>query len=188
MTPRTGDDMTSAERTALYRTLAHPLRARILAYLGKHGEANSAALATELGESTGSTSYHLRKLAELGLITEIAEKSTGRERWWKSLPFSHTTPDPATMEPAELAAAEHLARLKSGRDIELYLRAVREWAGPQGWAQVQRHGTHLTKDQVVAFMSEYRTLLERYTVDRENAPEGAEPMNIRLFAVPDAPA
>ncbi|MFI6168214.1 helix-turn-helix domain-containing protein [Nocardia sp. NPDC051052] len=188
MAPRRSDDMTSAERTALYRTLAHPLRGRILDYLGKYGEANSATLAEVLGESTGSTSYHLRKLAELGLITEIAEKSAGRERWWKSLPFSHTTPDPASMAPEEYAAAEHLARLKSGHDIELYLRAVREWAGPDGWAQVQRHGTYLTKNQVGEFMSEYLTLLERYTVDRENAPDGAEPMRIRLFAVPEAPA
>ncbi|QBS40415.1 helix-turn-helix domain-containing protein [Nocardia sp. CS682] len=188
MAPHRSDDMTSAERTALYRTLAHPLRGRILDYLSKHGEANSATLANALGESTGSTSYHLRRLAELGLIAEVVQKSTGRERWWRSLPFSHTTPDPASMEPAEYAAAEQLARVKSGRDIELYLRAVREWAGPDGWAQVQRHGTYLTKAQVGEFMSEYLTLLERYTVDRAGAPEGAEPMNIRLFAVPETPA
>ncbi|MFG1795470.1 helix-turn-helix domain-containing protein [Nocardia sp. NPDC049149] len=188
MALRRSDDMTSAERTALYRTLAHPLRGRILDYLGKHGEANSATLADVLGESTGSTSYHLRKLAELGLIAEIAEKSAGRERWWKSLPFHHTTPDPATMEPAEYAAAEHLGRLKAGHDVELYLRAVREWAGPDGWAQVQRLGTHLTKAQVGEFMTEYLALIERYTFAREDAVDGAQPMSIRLFAVPDSPA
>ncbi|MFC9439105.1 helix-turn-helix domain-containing protein [Nocardia sp. NPDC057030] len=188
MAPRSSDDMTSAERTALYRTLAHPLRGRILDYLGKHGEANSATLAEVLDESTGSTSYHLRKLAELGLITEIAEKSTGRERWWKSLPFEHTTPDPATMAPAEYAAAEHLGRLKAGRDIDLYLRAVREWAGPDGWAQVQRTGTYMTKDQVIAFVAEYKALLARHGAAREDAPEDARPMSVRLFAVPEAPA
>ncbi|MFI6999565.1 helix-turn-helix domain-containing protein [Nocardia sp. NPDC050175] len=188
MAPRKPDDMTSAERTALYRTLAHPLRGRILQYLGKHGEANSATLAEVLDESTGSTSYHLRKLAELGLITEIAEKSAGRERWWKSLPFEHTTPDPATMAPAEYAAAEHLGRLKAGHDIDLYLRAVREWAGPDGWAQVQRTGTYMAKAQVREFVEEYKALLARYSFSREDAPADAKPMSVRLFAVPDKPA
>jgi DNA-binding transcriptional ArsR family regulator len=179
----TGPGMTSTERTALYRTLAHPLRGQILQYLGRHGEANSTALARHLGESTGTTSYHLRKLAELNLIEEIREKSGGRERWWRSLPFSHTTPDPATMEPAEYAAAEHFARLRVGRDIELYVRANKEWAGPDGWAQVQRHGGSMTKGELLAFMSEYRTLLGKYVHAREDAPEEGRPVLLRFFAV-----
>ncbi|MFI9510027.1 helix-turn-helix domain-containing protein [Nocardia sp. NPDC052566] len=185
---RKAEEMSSAERTALYRTLAHPLRGQILAYLGKHGEANSAALAGVLHESTGTTSYHLRKLAELGLIEEIAEKSAGRERWWKSVPFQHVTPDPAAMAPEELAAAEHLARLRASRDTDLYHRAVREWTGPDGWAQLWRAGSYLTKDQVAAFAAEFQELLRRYQVMRADAPDDARQMNIRLFAVPDEQA
>ncbi|QIS14590.1 winged helix-turn-helix domain-containing protein [Nocardia arthritidis] len=182
------EEMTSAQRTALYRSLAHPLRAQILDYLGKHSEANSATLAEVLHESTGTTSYHLRKLAELGLIEEIAEKSAGRERWWKSLPYGHTSPDPATMEPAEYAAAAHLAGLKTSRDIELYLRAMKEYSGPTGWAQVRRTGTYMTHEQWVAFIGEYHELVMRYATQRADAPEGARAMNIRFFAVPEDPA
>jgi DNA-binding transcriptional ArsR family regulator len=182
------EEMTSAERTALYRTLAHPLRGRILQYLGRHGEANSTALARHLGESTGTTSYHLRKLAELNLIEEIPEKSHGRERWWRSRPFSHTMPDPATMEPAEYAAAEHVTRQRIGRDMELYLRASQEWTGPDGWAQVQRHGGYMTRDEVAAFMAEYRALLDKYSHLREDAPDEAHAMLLRFFAVPEEPA
>ncbi|MEU1403295.1 helix-turn-helix domain-containing protein [Streptomyces sp. NPDC005728] len=176
-------EMTSLERTALYKSLGNPLRRRILDYLGRHGEANSTVLARELGESSGTTSYHLRKLAEQRLIEEIPEKSGGRERWWRVLPFSHTTPDPATMSPEEYAAAEHLAHLKIEFDTALFRRAHQEYRGPEGWAQVQRHGTWMTREELLAFMGEYHTLLQRYGHLREEAPEGARPVSIRFYAV-----
>ncbi|MER5381025.1 helix-turn-helix domain-containing protein [Streptomyces sp. NPDC002688] len=179
-------ELTSLERTALYKSLGNPLRRRILDYLGRHGEANSTVLARELGESSGTTSYHLRKLADQYLIEEIAEKSGGRERWWRALPFRHTTPDPATMTPEEFAAVEGVARLKIEMDTGLYLRAHKEYAGPEGWAQVQRAGNWMTKDELLDFVQEYRALLDRYGHPREDAPEGARPVHLRFFAVPDA--
>ena len=45
------------------KALAHPLRVRILHVLTTRGPQTSSSLAAELGESTGSTSYHLRLLA-----------------------------------------------------------------------------------------------------------------------------
>ncbi|MEW2153985.1 helix-turn-helix domain-containing protein [Streptomyces sp. NPDC007189] len=173
-------EMTSLERTALYKSLGNPLRRRILDYLGRHGQANSTVLARELGESSGTTSYHLRKLAEQRLIEEIPEKSGGRERWWRALPFRHTTPDPATNQ-----AAARLARLKIEFDTALYRRAHEEYRGPGGWAQVQRHGTWLTRAELLDFMREYQALLERYGHPREEAPEGARPVLMRFYAVPE---
>ena len=178
-------ELTSLERTALYKSLGNPLRRRILDYLGRHGEANSTVLARELGESSGTTSYHLRKLAEQRLIEEIPEKSGGRERWWRGLPFSHTTPDPATMAPQEHEAAGHLALLKIDADTELFRRAHEEYRGPDGWAQVQRTGTWLTRDELLAFMREYRALLDRYGHPRETAPPGARPVTMCFYAVPE---
>ncbi|MFI5775778.1 ArsR/SmtB family transcription factor [Nocardia sp. NPDC051570] len=185
MSKRDVGDMTSAERTALYRTLAHPLRSRILQYLGTHPQANSTTLAEFLGESTGTTSYHLRKLADSRLIEEIAEKSRGRERWWRILPFNHNVPDPATMQPAERAAVEHWAQLKIAADIQFYLRATKEWTGPAGWAQLSRYGTYMTHEQLQAFMNDYLDLVERHSYQREDAPPEARRMAFRFFAVPD---
>lgn len=176
-------ELTSLERTALYKSLGNPLRRRILEYLGRHGEANSTVLARELGESSGTTSYHLRKLAEQRLIEEIPEKSGGRERWWRLLPFSHITPDPATMTQEEFEAARHLALLKIDVDTDLFRRAHEEYRGPDGWAHVQRHGTWLTREELIAFMRDYRALLDRYGHSRETAPEGARPVNMRFYAV-----
>ena len=38
-----------------------------------------------LGESSGSTSYHLRRLAAFGFVEEVPGQSPGRERWWRAL-------------------------------------------------------------------------------------------------------
>jgi DNA-binding transcriptional ArsR family regulator len=46
------------------------------------GPATATTLAGRVGESTGSTSYHLRQLARHGFIEEAAKRE-GRERWWR---------------------------------------------------------------------------------------------------------
>jgi DNA-binding transcriptional ArsR family regulator len=64
------------------RALAHPLRVRILELL-LDGPATATTLGELLGESSGTTSWHLRQLAEHGLIVEDTSRGNRRERWWK---------------------------------------------------------------------------------------------------------
>jgi DNA-binding transcriptional ArsR family regulator len=67
--------------------MAHPLRLEILGLLVQ-GPATASMLARRLGESSGSTSYHLRVLARAGAVVEDPELGTRRERWWRrSDPF-----------------------------------------------------------------------------------------------------
>src|SRR4030095_2278376 len=72
------------------KALAHPLRMRLLAGLRYHGRATATMLGERLGESSGSTSYHLRVLAEHGFIEEVpghaGGRGRGRERWWRGGP------------------------------------------------------------------------------------------------------
>ena len=42
------------------KALAHPLRVRIFDLLSAHGPQTASSLASMLGETSGSTSYHLR--------------------------------------------------------------------------------------------------------------------------------
>lgn len=63
--------------------LAHPLRSRLLKLLRIDGPATASGLAGRLGESSGLTSYHLRKLAEVGLVEEDTDRGNRRERWWR---------------------------------------------------------------------------------------------------------
>lgn len=62
--------------------MAHPLRLEILGLLVE-GPATASALARRLGESSGTTSYHLRVLARAGAVEEVPELGTRRERWWR---------------------------------------------------------------------------------------------------------
>jgi predicted ArsR family transcriptional regulator len=66
------------------RVLAHPLRAKLLGRLRVDGPATATRLADALGTNTGATSYHLRRLAEVGLVAEDDHATRGRERWWRS--------------------------------------------------------------------------------------------------------
>ena len=66
------------------RVLAHPLRSRLLGQLRLDGPATATRLAQRLGTNTGATSYHLRQLAEVGLVADDAGTGHGRERWWRS--------------------------------------------------------------------------------------------------------
>ena len=190
-TPRSGpprpgpNPPTSTERTELYRTLTNPVRRRILDYLGRCEAANSTSVAQALGESTGTTSYHLRKLAEQHLIEEIAERSGGRERWWRRLPMDHRPAAPGDRTPEERDMLRQFRAQQLSTDIELALRAEEEFAGPDGWVQGSRAGCYMTRPELLAFYDEYMGLLQKYGHTRAGAPDGARLIALRFFALPD---
>ncbi|MGW5736176.1 MULTISPECIES: ArsR/SmtB family transcription factor [Streptomyces] len=80
--PRTHKVHTLTPRSL--RGLAHPLRMQLLKSLRKEGPATASQLADRLGESSGSTSYHLRQLAAHGFVEDAPERGKGRERWWRA--------------------------------------------------------------------------------------------------------
>lgn len=189
VTPPEPAGRANGDRSAIYRTLANPLRRRILSHLQRHGEANSTSLARALGESTGTTSYHLRKLAEQRFIEEIPERSGGRERWWRALPFHIQPPDPDAMEAAERSALLAHTRAQADHDIDLYFRVLTQYEGPGGWAQSSRGGFYMTKEELLAFYEEYLALLWKHGhATARDAPEGARPVALRFFAIPDEDA
>lgn len=67
------------------RVMAHPLRMRLLSALRVNGPATATRLAEWIEESSGVTSYHLRKLAEIGVVEEDTERGTRKERWWRAV-------------------------------------------------------------------------------------------------------
>jgi DNA-binding transcriptional ArsR family regulator len=175
---------TSEERTELYKTLTNPVRRRILEYIGQHREANSTSVARALGESTGTTSYHLRKLADQRLIEEIPERSGGRERWWRLLPVDHVPAAPGDRTREEEDALAEWSSQRLSADIELYIRALAEYEGPDGWVQAQRAGTWMTKEGLLAFYAGYLGLLREYGHPEESAPPDARHIAIRFLAIP----
>ncbi|UNM12734.1 helix-turn-helix transcriptional regulator [Streptomyces formicae] len=70
--------------TAALKALTHPLRIRLLGLLRLEGPGTASEMAVRTGESSASTSYHLRVLAKHGFVAE-AEHRDGRERRWRAM-------------------------------------------------------------------------------------------------------
>lgn len=83
--------------------MAHPLRFRLLELLAE-GPSTASRLARRLGESSGSTSYHLRRLAHAGAIVEAPELGTRRERWWRRRKQHVLIPTDADVEGRAISA------------------------------------------------------------------------------------
>ncbi|MFC7489711.1 MULTISPECIES: ArsR/SmtB family transcription factor [unclassified Knoellia] len=84
---------------ASLKVLAHPLRSRLLSALRRGGPATATTLATSLGTNSGATSYHLRRLESVGLVTDTGE-GEGKRRLWRAATESHT------YEPSDFAGDE----------------------------------------------------------------------------------
>ncbi|RPF20026.1 winged helix-turn-helix domain-containing protein [Myceligenerans xiligouense] len=112
---------------AALRALSHPLRLRILDLLSVRGTLTASKLGEIVGESSGSTSYHLRQLEKHGLVREVEGKGTARERWWERTPGGFTISMSDQESPAIRATAEavnlEFMRLRSERTLGFISRA-----------------------------------------------------------------
>ncbi|MGW0916920.1 ArsR/SmtB family transcription factor [Streptomyces sp. NPDC002784] len=167
------------------KALAHPLRLRILRHLGAAGPATSTTLAAALGENTGTLSYHLRMLERSGLIEDIPERSTGRERWWRGVRgLDIRRPPQSELTEAERAMSAELDRMRMEEDVELARQFTAGQAESEGWMRGSRSLIHLTKGELDAFHDDYLALLARYARGPEDAPDDARPVLLRWFGLP----
>jgi DNA-binding MarR family transcriptional regulator len=170
------------------RALAHPVRQRILYHLASDGPANSTSIANVFGESTGTTSYHLRQLARFGFIEEITERATGRQRWWRLVPLDpRRATAEASMLPETEGVVERLSRIRLARDRELvdrYLRNRHRFGDWDKAAMFSSSITRLTKDELTRFTEEYVDLLNRYWRPPEKAKTGERAIAVHMSAFP----
>jgi DNA-binding transcriptional ArsR family regulator len=174
------------------RALAHPLRIQILDELSMYGPLTASSLGSRLGQSSGSTSYHLRQLAGSGLIVEEAGRGTARERWWARRPGSISTPDVRELAAgsAERLAAELVEQgWMRGRDVALqeYLRDGESIFGPE-WLKAASFDTinlPLTAEQLALFVADIDVVIRRYLDLYKNTPSpGSQPVQLQLNAFP----
>lgn len=127
--------------TAALKALTHPLRIRLLGLLRQDGPATASELAARTGESSASTSYHLRVLAKYAFIGE-AEHRDGRERRWRAL-HTVTSWSNESMESSAAGRAfvglarrrqvEHLERSLARHEADMAAgRFGQEWVEPSG--------------------------------------------------------
>ncbi|MCO5989420.1 helix-turn-helix domain-containing protein [Actinoallomurus spadix] len=175
---------------AALRLLAHPLRRKIEQCL-RDGPVNSATLARALGESTGSTSYHLRQLAKHGFIEEVPELSKGRERWWRAVPGDRRFPPYSRQTPEMRVALSEMVRHNVAEFVELFSRFADDHEALGEWADAflfSRATVRLTLDEVKEFFEEYIALVYRFSRPAEETPPGARAVHFRLLGIPEAAA
>ena len=156
------------DRDAL-KVLAHPLRTRLLTALRLGGPATATALAHELETNTGATSYHLRRLASVGLVEET-EGGRGRERPWRAATEMHGWTEGAVAgDPDAEAATDWLRRHYLRTFVEWYERWLDEQASwPLEWqdaAGASDYAIRVTARQLAEFNAEFQALVMRYRAD-----------------------
>ncbi|MFC9291000.1 helix-turn-helix domain-containing protein, partial [Streptomyces sp. NPDC057052] len=110
------------------KALAHPLRMQLYRGLCVARTATASQLADQVDEAVSLVSYHLRKLAEHGLIeAAVPQSGDGRERWWQPASEGVTVRDENFRDAPERAAA-HLAatRLFHEQRADMYRRYLDE--------------------------------------------------------------
>ncbi len=173
------------------RVLAHPLRSRLLGSLRIDGPATATRLARALETNTGATSYHLRQLAEVGLVAEEERAGGGRERWWRAVHQSSSwRRSQYDDDPDAAAAADWLERYQ----VERLAERAEQWraaapAEPPAWLDVSGFSDYLLTigpDRLRELNDELQAVVERH---REQRPgeTGARRVHFYLGAVPEPP-
>ena len=174
------------------KALAHPLRVQLLDILSQYGPQTASSMGKRVGESSGATSYHLRQLARHGLVREIENRGSGRERWWErprgalTVSTSSSEQDPAVREAARQVnrhfvqgRAEALAAFTASNPSEL----PAEWVDA---AMLSTLNAQLTADQLQQFTREMEAILREKLEAYRSEPgtPGARPVQLHFNAFP----
>lgn len=179
------------------KALAHPLRVRIFDLLASRGPQTASSLAALLGETSGSTSYHLRALAAHDLIQEVDGRGTGRERWWERPRGRIDVPGPDDMtSPANRAAAQivnaEFFRLRHETLMSYMNRPQSEV--PEAWRDsgiiITTH-LDITPEQAKSLREELEAIVES-AMERYRGQTGPDVRRVslrtELFDLPTPPA
>ncbi|MFJ2717793.1 ArsR/SmtB family transcription factor [Streptomyces sp. NPDC087437] len=177
------------------KALAHPLRMKLYRLLFVAETATASHLAEQVDEAVSLVSYHLRKLAEHGLI-EAAEPRSGdaRERWWQPASDGVSIRDEDFRDAPEKVTA-HLAasRLFLEQRVEMYRTYLDErlhWGREWNDAAFDSESLlRLTAAELAELKKDVHDLLTKYDEQgraREAAgdTEGREHVALHAYAFP----
>ncbi|MFJ9109137.1 ArsR/SmtB family transcription factor [Streptomyces sp. NPDC102283] len=173
------------------RAIAHPLRIRLLKALREFGPATASRLGERLGESSGATSYHLRQLAESGMVEDAPELGKGRERWWRA---AH---DGSTVESAEFRTHAdpevrgaidfllHETATGHAQELNTWLGTMDDW--PQEWQRswdMSDFTIRLTPELALELSRKVLELVEGYRGRVPDDTEGSAVVRTHLHTFP----
>lgn len=172
------------------RALAHPVRVRILGELQRGGPSTATRLSPVVGATPSVTSWHLRHLAEHGMVRDAAGRGSGRERWWEAVSRGYrlTAEGPGALE-AGLALQSVMEEV-DGDVVGDWHREV-EPTLPREWLEVAgRSSTRVlvTLEEQRALDAAWEELLAPYVLRKDDAtsvPEGARSVRVLRHVLPD---
>jgi DNA-binding transcriptional ArsR family regulator len=180
------------------KAIAHPLRMKLYRALYVARTATASQLADQVDEAPSLVSYHLRKLAEHGLIEEAEPRSEdGRERWWQPASEGVSIHDEDFRDAPEKRAA-HLAatRLFHEQRSDMYRRYLDErptWAPEWNTAAPDNESLlRLTATELSELGAELIALAKKYEEkgranEAAGATEGRENVALHVYGFPFRP-
>ncbi|MEE1741106.1 helix-turn-helix domain-containing protein [Streptomyces sp. BE147] len=180
---------------ATLKAFGHPLRMKLYRALYIERSATASQLAEQVDEAVSLVSYHLRKLADHGLIEEAEQQGAdGRERWWRPASHGLTFHDEDFRDAPEKAATHSaIGRLSFDQHIELYRRYLDSY---RSWSPEWRSASfsseflgRLTAEELASLSHEMHTLIRRYEDEgraREDSgdTEGRENVALHIYGFP----
>ena len=168
--------------------VAHPIRLRLLGLLREDGPSTATKLAERIGQSSGVTSYHLRQLAQVGLVVDVTDQGGGRERWWKAAHRS-TTLDADQIRESPVEGEAYMRAIASA-----YAERMDRWLGemplvPADWdegATLSDFNLRLTAAQASELIVRLTDLIHEYPnhFPDVEAPEDTERVIVQLQVMP----
>jgi predicted ArsR family transcriptional regulator len=172
------------------RAYAHPVRMKLMGLLRTRGPLTATQAADLLGESSGTTSFHLRQLAKYRLVEE-AGGGTGRQKPWRATTTS-TAWDAIAETPEAAAAAGMLATVAAERYFEQLMRWVEASPGePAEWREAAWFGDrimYVTAEELADLGSKVEEMVDVYferQVKPELRPPGSRLVTYLHLAFPD---
>ena len=159
------------------KAVSHPLRMQLLGALRRRGPSTASELARELGESSGSTSYHLRQLERFGFVSDADEQPSGRERRWKSL-YDLTT-YPATL--AGLDGGREYLDVVRRRQEEHLREDLERWTEHRPGIGMSDYALSLDPDDLEALEQDIFAVVQRYA-----GKHGSQRVTLHALILPRA--
>jgi DNA-binding transcriptional ArsR family regulator len=175
------------------RALAHPIRAGLLGLLRAEGPSTATRLGQRVGESSGTTSYHLRQLAAYGLVEEVAGEGTARERWWRA---RHRSTHWRTEDLVERQGGREVLEELTHRSLAIQRRLLaahaeqREDLEPE-WrdaTSLNDWGLRLSPAAARALLDELNGVVERWRAEREEPGQPLVQVLVDLFRLTEYPS
>lgn len=171
------------------RALAHPVRLAILERLRAHGAQTATGLAPHVGASPSVTSWHLRHLAEHGLVEDAPGPRRGRQRWWQAVGRGFRFD--ADTDLAAYAGLMDALEESEGDLVQRWRREVlpeleQEWVSPAGRWNTRVRVTPAELQTINDAIEQILTPFVQRSDVPEAIPPGARRVRILRYTMPEA--